>query len=545
MQSLKTQISLFVFVAFVSIPCLVFSQAPKIQWQKCLGGPGVESSTSIIQTHDGGYALAGRATSDSADVSGNHGNNDAWIVKLTSLGNIQWQKCLGGSDDDVATCIIQTIDGGYVVVGDTKSLGGDVTGNHGNYRTDVWVVRLDSLGNLVWEKCFGGSGYDYANCVIQNSDGNYVIAGRTYSIDGDISGKHLVTYNSDAWILTIDTVGNILWQKCLGGTGDETAESIIQTREGGYIIAGSATSTNGDVKGYHPALDKNINSYEDAWIVKLNPAGVIEWQKCLGGSYPDWASSIVQSPDGGYVFAGINQSTDGDVVGNHGVVSGGSYEDAWIVKLDSSGNLLWQQSIGGIEPDRAFAIINTPDFGFIFCGTTYSQFEGVDNQGNYDAWIVKLNASGNILWQQRYGGGSYETAFSIVQTSDAGLAFTGDTQSTDGEVSGNHGGNDIWVVKLAAPLSVSSTISKSLTLSAHPNPVSKLTKLGYDLVKSSAVIISIFNITGDRMQQIKQGEEQIGHHEATLDLSSFAEGTYFIKVEAGEASETTEVKVMR
>jgi hypothetical protein len=251
---------LFILVGFYS-----FAQ-PSINWQKCLGGSiDREGGLSIQQTADGGYILSGRTESNNGDVSGNQGNSDAWVVKLTSLGVIQWQKCLGGSGPDEGFSIQQTIDGGYILAGRTESSDGDVSGNYGG--SDAWVIKLSNLGAILWQKCLGGSLYDIGSSIQQTTDGGYILAGHTYSSDGDVSGNH---GDSDAWVIKLSNLGSIQWQKCLGGSLNDTGSSIQQTTDGGYILAGQTRSNNGDVSGNQGSAD--------AWVVKLSSNLGIEEQ---------------------------------------------------------------------------------------------------------------------------------------------------------------------------------------------------------------------------------------------------------------------------
>jgi len=295
------------------------TKSPGILFEKTFGGSDWDESYSIQQTSDGGYIVAGYALSNNGDVFGNHGSNDYWIVKLDETGNIQWQKCLGGSYDDRAYSIQQTSDDGFIVAGTTYSNDGDVSGKHGssNDDKDYWIVKLDKTGNIEWQKCLGGSDEDIAQSIQQTSDGGYIVAGYTFSNNGDVSGNHS---NSDYWIVKLDETGNIQWQKCLGGSSNDYAYSIHQTSDGGYIVAGSTDSNNGDVSGNH-------GNY-DYWLVKLDVKGEIQWQKCLGGSSSDGARSIQKMNDGGYIVTGYTKSNDGDVSGNHGS------SDYWIVKLE-------------------------------------------------------------------------------------------------------------------------------------------------------------------------------------------------------------------
>ena len=230
---------------------------PSIQWQKCLGGTLEDAAHTIQQTTDGGYIVAGSTYSNDGDVTDNHGEMDVWVVKLDNAGNLQWQKCLGGSGFDTPRSIQQTSDSGYIVAGLSESNDGDVAGNHGDF--DSWIVKLDNAGNLQWQKCLGGTSFDEVRSIQQSSDGGYILTGRTASTDGDVTGNQ---GNSDFWVVKLDYTGNLQWQKCFGGTDYEDALSIQRTLDGGYIVAGLSKSDDGDVTGFHGVYD--------SWIVKLN-----------------------------------------------------------------------------------------------------------------------------------------------------------------------------------------------------------------------------------------------------------------------------------
>jgi len=427
---------LALFSIFILISINIYAQLPDIEWQKCLGGTDWDEAYSIQQTSDGGFIVAGETMSNSGNVSGNHGSYDAWVVKLNNSGDIEWQNCLGGTDDDYAYSIQQTIDSGFIVAGYTWSNDGDVSGNHGG--GDAWVVKLNSSGTILWQKCLGGTDYDMANSIQQTSDGGFIVAGRTHSNDGDVSGNH---EGGDYWVVKLNSSGTILWQKCLGGTDYDDAYSIQQTNDGGFIVAGG-TDYNDDVGSW-------FHGYHDAWVVKLTSSGDIEWQKCLGGTDWDEGNSIQQASDGGFIVAGFTKSNDDDVLGNHG---GG---DSWVVKLNSSGDIEWQKCLGGTNVDYAYSIQQTSDGGFIVAGGTESNNGDVSgNHGSHDSWVVKLNSSGTILWQKCLGGIYGDYANSIQQTSDGGFIVAGETSSNNGDVSGNHGTNDCWIIKLTPMLIV-------------------------------------------------------------------------------------------
>ena len=427
------------------------SIAQSIQWQKSLGGTNNERANHVKQTTDGGYIIAGESYSNDGDVSGNNGLQDAWIVKLTNIGGISWQKSLGGTGDDRVTSIEQTTDGGYIVAGESDSNNGDVSGNHG-FR-DYWIIKLTSSGNISWQNSLGGSSYDHGYSIQQTTDGGYIVTGNSSSNDGDVTGNH---GNIDGWVVKLTSTGNITWQKSLGGTSADYLTRILQTSDGGYIVLGSSMSNDGDVTGNNGGIDY--------WVVKLTSIGNITWEKSLGGSSSEFASSIEQTTDGGYILAGSSYSNDGDVTGNQG------NSDAWIVKLTSTGVISWQKSFGGTADDSGVSIQQTSDGKYIVAG--YSNSIDGDVTGNHglnDYWLVKLTATGVIDWQKSLGGSAEEWANHIQQTTDGGYIVVGFSDSNDGDVSGNHGSTeDFWVVKLSATVGLKEYNLSNISL--YPNP---------------------------------------------------------------------------
>jgi hypothetical protein len=274
---------------------------------------------------DSGYIVVSWTESNDGDITFNHGYRDYWLAKLDKHGVIKWQKTYGGSDADMASSVQITKDNGFIIAGYSASSDGDVTGNHGGF--DYWIVKLDEIGNLQWQKSYGGSGIDLARDITLTSDGGFIVAGGASSSDGDLNGNH--GYGSDYWIVKCKHSGEIEWQKNYGGSFEDDAFSIQQVSDGGYIITGDAESFNGDVLNHH-GTDGN----PDAWILKLNNAGTILWQKSMGGTGADYGNVIRAVPDHGYVMASSSYSTDGDVTGNHG-----DY-DYWITKLSADVRLL-------------------------------------------------------------------------------------------------------------------------------------------------------------------------------------------------------------
>jgi len=363
------------------------------QWNKWItSGTGITTVNAVKQTSDNGYIVAGPDFAFSADIIANHGFRDFMVTRLNSSGTPTWIKCLGGTSNDEAQSIEQTPDGGYIVAGYTGSNDGNVSGWHGN--SDYWVVKLDGSGNITWQKTLGGSLYDYATSVIPTSDGGYIAAGYSGSKDGDVTGTHWGGSDDDVWVVKLDASGNTSWQKSYGGSKEDHAYSIRQTSDGGYVIAGSTTSADGDITGKHGADN------QDYWVIKLDATGSLTWQKCLGGtgtgigagSGNDIAYAVRQTTDGGYIVGGTvssGDSTNVDITGYHGNTG----SDYWVVKLNSAGSISWQKCLGGNGTEDARSISQTPDGGYIIAGTTiYSPGGDVATPAYSDnhPWIVKL-----------------------------------------------------------------------------------------------------------------------------------------------------------
>lgn len=294
-------------------------------WTKTFGGGAGDEGTAVVVTPDGGCLVAGATESNNGEIVGNHGSSDAWVVKLDKQGKAEWSKVYGGSGFDEITQITATPEG-YVLAGLTDSPDGDVKGFHVPIfiGADFLVIRIDLTGNLVWAKAYGGTGDEVATSIVAAPDG-VVVAGYANSTDGDVVGLHgsLIAAFIDMWVLKLDKTGSIVWAKMLGGRFMDAATAVAATPDGGFVLAGSTDSDNGDVIGNH-----NTNSSgDDYWVVKLDAGGNKEWTKTMGGTGDDAAYSILVNPDG-YTVLGSSTSTDGDVRGP----SATSY-NVWVTRL--------------------------------------------------------------------------------------------------------------------------------------------------------------------------------------------------------------------
>ncbi len=530
---MKKTLLVFLFITSCSFYCSA-QLATFMEWQKSLGGRGDDEAYSIKQTSDGGYIVAGASASDSGDVTGNHGSYDYWVAKLSNSGALIWQVSLGGSSINKATSIQQTSDGGYIVAGYTGSENGEVSYYHGGY--DFWVVKLTGTGTISWAKPFGSVRNDYAYAIQQTLDGGYIVAGESGAGTGQVTKYY--GGPGDMWIAKIDDDGDLIWQQSYGGTGEDAAYSIQQTTDKGYIIAGFSNSTDSEVTGNHGS--------RDMWVVKADSLGNLQWEKSYGGSGDDYAQSVQQTLDGGYIVAGYTNSTDSDITGNHGL------DDYWVVKLDTSGNISWQKTLGGSGADEAYSIQQTNDGGYIVAGGSHSLDGDITlNHGDYDYWIVKLDATGNIQMEKSLGGSGVDNAQSLQQTSDGGFIVTGTSNSIDGDVIGNHNNtNDFWVVKLSAVIGIEEKNNPLSEFQISPNPTSQSATISFSLSQSENVSVKIYDVTGRQITNRYLPNLNQGMHNFTWSVNdnsgnSVDNGIYLVTVEIPMGSETKRVAVLK
>ena len=498
-------------VLFLLFFCFQLSMAiaqPNIQWQLTLGGSYYEHPTAAYQTPDGGYFIAGHTNSEDGDVDGNHGYHDFWAVKLDSSGNVLWKKAYGGSGEEWAFDAKLTSDGGFILVGFTESDDGDVQGNHGG--KDIWVLKLNGFGNIEWQKCLGGSGWEEGWSIQQTKEGGFIVAGLSTSTDGEVSGNH---GGFDYWVVKLGLSGQIEWQRSYGGSYNDFGYTISQTSDEGYIVAGEAQSTDGDVTN---------NLYGSSfWALKLNFEGKIEWQKALGGSGIDRANQVIQTKEGGYILVGQTYSNDGDVSGNHGDF------DYWVVKLSEQGDLEWQKALGGSNKDFGRSIFQTSEGDFIVIGSVNSNNGDVTgNHGGGDFWLVQLNEIGELQWQRTFGGTLQDWGNTIQPTNDGGFIMTGYSWSVNGDVSENKGKADFWIVKLS-PESSPTSAPAPLPLEISPNPAQNTIRLKVPSLDKDLNIL-VTDLLGREVQQRSIPNPQSGS--VALDLAAFPNGLYWVRV---------------
>lgn len=363
------------FLAF-SCPYLLVSAEPSVKWTRTFDSGGDDEAYSV-EVSDDGYIFAGITNSSGV------GKYDAWLIKTDSFGEVQWNRTYGGLFNDRANSLVTTIDGGYAFAGSTNSYG---AGN-----ADVWLVRVDYNGDMLWNKTYGGPLDDHSWSLVVTSDGGYALLCDTTSYGGG---------GSDVWLIKVNSSGDIEWNQTYGGNDFESVSTIIRTNEGGYALAASTTSFG--------------EGSSDFWLIKVDSYGNVEWNQTYGGSGVEFANSLVETSDGGYALAG---STSALVTGN---------ADVWLVKVDSLGNSEWNQTYGGPIADYCDSMVSSYDGGYtLACNTQTPTF------GDGDFWLAKVDSLGNMLWNQTYGVSAHHSHTSLLEA-DGSYIFGGSTRDNSG-----------------------------------------------------------------------------------------------------------------
>lgn len=465
-----------------------FTSSGSLAWKNAIGGTGNDVAMSVIQTTDGGFALAGYTNSYGA------GDYDFYIVKVSSAGVLQWSKTIGGSGAEYAYSIEQTNDGGFISAGFTST--------YGSGDADAFFVKLDGSGNLLWSKTVGRSFEDQAYSVILTSDGGFAATGESHFGGG----------NADMYIIKLDGSGNLQWTRTVGGSNNDRAWNIIQTSDGGYGIAGWGNSYG--------------SGNYDMYCAKLDINGSLLWTRTLGGGNDESASSIIQMSDGGYLVTGGSNSFSGN------------NDNIYSAKLDANGVYLWSRIVGGANYEEGTSMINTPDGGFLIGGCTNSF--GI---GGKDMFAVKFDSSGYTCSNMSLPptisgiGGTLNNQTSTL-SSPTPTVTTPPSQIISGGTLAH-----LCLVGLGQS---NIEIPKEFELyQNYPNPFNPETNISFSIPQRDIVTIKIYNVSGVEIAILVDDFYDAGTYSINWKAESISSGVYFYTIETKQYREARKMILIK
>lgn len=492
--------SLFAIAALAGAVSNISAQAPNTLWTRTFNGNLSESDAaySVQQTSDGGFIIAGYTDSylDPNFVL----RSDLWLIRTDESGNALWTRNYGGSEYEIGRSVQQTADGGFVVVGETRSFGAG--------SADVWLIRTDDSGNILWTKTFGDTDFETGHLIQQTTDGGFIIVGYT-SISGAPYG--------DALLIRTDSLGVTLWTKTFGGSGYDIGNSVQQTADGGFIITGA---TQGDL-----------------WLIRTDSLGVTDWTLTYDvAGYNDFGNSVRQTSDGGFIVAGDFFSE----------TAGGT--DILLLRTDDAGNILWTDFYGdgSVGTELGNSVQETADGGFIVAGQT-STFSA----GQNDLWIIRTDDAGMTLWTQSFGGSENESGHSVRQTTDGGFIISGYTNSFGAS------STDVWLIRLDSegPTGVTDQpvhgAPQTFVLAQnYPNPFNPITNIEYHVESSDFVTVKVYDLLGREIATLVNENLAPGRYRVQWDGRNrlgqqVSSGVYLYRLVAGGNVQTRQMLLVQ
>lgn len=458
-----------------AVPLTAAPSVPRIEWQRAFGGASWEEGCCVRPTPDGGMLIGGTSASPSSPEkpSTNYGNADFLVARLNADGNTVWEKTFGGTNLDYLADILALSDGGWLLGGFSQSPpSGNKTSPHFGSR-DYWIVRIDADGNKLWERSYGTAAMETLRSLARIPAGGFILAGQIYPTSA--SGI------TDWWILRIDETGDVVWEKTFGGSGFEEWPRAHVNSAGEITIAGYSSSTDGSRASVLPGMN-----HEDYWLVRLKSDGSLIWEKSYGGIDSDYLYSSAPVDGGGTILAGSSSSSPSGNKTTPFYGAGQQWGDYWVVRTGDDGDIVWQRTFGGSGVEFAGEVIQLHDGGFAVGGASVSVPSGNktaplrdDSYYTYfgDYWVVRMDARGEMLWDESVGGSDADILTGLAETADHGLVLIGQSGSpADGNKTvANRGQSDIWVVKLAPP-------AAPATLEVLPQTFDAIRQNGFQLI---------------------------------------------------------------
>lgn len=504
----------FLFLLPLYLAFQALSQ-PNLSNQFCYGGSQIETGSWAELLPNGSRIFGGVTSSNNGDVNGLHNNSaDAWVVKTNANGTLDFQRCIGGSDFDLAIAGAASPEGGIVAVGQANSNDGDFAGlNKG--ACDAFVAKVAPNGNLVWAKLLGGTQCDLFEAVWPIASGGYLAGGETASNDGDI--VNYLGGPTDMLLARFDENGNLVWKKTFGGTGLDRCLDLWKTIDGQFIVLGETNSTDGHFPATHGS--------NDVVLMKIDLNGNIVWAKTFGGNSIDRGITVRQKTNGEYVVLASTQSTNGQVSGFKG------FRDIWVFRADANGNLLSQRCLGGTQADDPGGLELGPNGDVLVAGSSRSTDGDLATDPSSAAgngWLVLLKANLDIRWAATFGTGNGTQFFYAAPTFAGGAFAIGSSEGIAGDVTCSKGSQDLWAIELT-PSVGTEDVETQPTFKLSPNPASAQLSIsaGYETVEPFNILI--VNVLGQSVFEANGMLEQIN---ATLSqkVEQFPKGQYVLQL---------------
>jgi hypothetical protein len=479
------RVILFGLVFGIFVAAQVQAQ-PDSLWSRIFGPSGGNTCYSHVQTIDGGYALAGCSFGMGEEAC--HFS----LVRTDEDGDRLWNHWYGEGNYGCQS-LVQTADSGFAMAG----WGGEAVAP---YRVDFCLVRTDKNGNCLWSRYYRGGGSEACTSIIQTIDGGFALAG--YASSFEHGGVYF-------WLVRVDENGDSLWSQTYGGGGEYHCYSLVQTADGGFVLAGY--------------IGVNNSSF---WLLRTDENGDSLWSNSYRRSSLNMCYSLIQTNDGGFALAGTSGSRGGD------------FYDFWLVRTDENGDSLWSRTYGGESADICTSLIQMPDGGFALAGTTGSYWEDTE-----DFWVVRTDENGDSLWSRTFGGPENDECYSIILNRDGGFTLAGTSGSFHAY------SEDFWLIRFGPENAIRdenaiTPLSFGLDM-VYPNPFNSSSVVSYKLQVASEIKVGLFDLDGRLVKMLEEGWEEAGAHEAVIEGADLASGIYLVKLSDGKRTAVSKACIMR
>lgn len=515
------------FISVFIITNTIYSQ--DILWEKSYGGIHGDYLFDVQPTQDFGFILAGSSVSDKtgSKQERNIGNLDYWVWKMDEFGALVWQKTLGGTGVDLLQKIITTKDGGFLLAGSSDSVDDGTKKDRGFGLEDFWIIKLNPDGTEQWQKTYGGYSSDYVTSAIETSSGGYLIAGSSSS---SISGsKTTDTYgNKDFWILQLNNQGQVEWETSFGGLYLDEVKSITQTLDNGFFVLGYSNSPESETK-QTVGLGNG-----DFWLIRLDDKGNSLWQKSYGGEGDDLPTTMISLKSGNTLLGGVSNTSNSPTKQSKNEKG----TDIWLINIDDRGEIYWEKTFNIGSFDMLASLHENKDQTILLGGYTRSEKTGTkkkDNEGVNDYVAIKIDKQGKEKWRKEIGSNGDDMLVKLIKTRDGGYLLAG---TTNGKVSGSKssikGLHDFWIVKLGDKKN-EDDLSNIPLLEAYPNPTAGFTNIiiTKDFEKGKAYL---YDIQGRMIENYILKDRTL-----PINLSNLPIGVYLVNVETNTDSGSVKI----